>query len=94
MFTQDGAKLVGGESIVKRIVANPSGSESQEIFVGATLCGGPPERADTGVCPYLNVDDDHALRFEVIVQRFGAMLAADTARLDAAEGQLVVAVVE
>ena len=57
MFTQDGAKLVGGESIVKRIVANPSGSESQEIFVGATLCGGPPERADTGVCPYTEFEE-------------------------------------
>src|SRR6185295_5187527 len=41
-----------------------------------------------------DVDDDHTLGLEVVVERFGTMLAADTARLDAAEGQLVVAVVQ
>ena len=42
----------------------------------------------------LYVDDHHALGLQVVVQRLGAVLAADAAGLDAAEGQLVVAVVE
>jgi len=41
-----------------------------------------------------HVDDDHALGLEVIIQSFGAVLAADAALFHAAEGQLVVAIVE
>ena len=41
-----------------------------------------------------NVDDDDAFGLEVIIQSFGAVLAADAARFDAAEGQLIVAVVK
>src|SRR5262244_2068117 len=42
----------------------------------------------------LNVDDNNPLWFEVIIQRFGAVLAAYAAGLHTAEGKLVVAVVK
>lgn len=42
----------------------------------------------------LHVDDHHAFRLEVVVQGFGAVLAAEATGLDAAEGELVVAVMK
>lgn len=42
----------------------------------------------------LDIDDNHTLGLEIVIERLGAMLAADAARLDAAEGQLVVTVVQ
>ena len=41
-----------------------------------------------------DVDDDYALGLEIIIQSFGAVLAADAARLDAPERQLIIAVMK
>src|SRR5262249_61590740 len=42
----------------------------------------------------LHVDDDDTLGLEVVIQRFGTVLAANAARLHAAEGKSVIAIVE
>ena len=42
----------------------------------------------------LNVDDDNPLRFKIVIQGFGAVLAAEGAGLHAAEGKFVVTVVK
>ncbi len=41
-----------------------------------------------------NIDDDDALRLEIIVERFGTVLTAEAARFNSTEGQFVVAVME
>jgi len=57
-----------------------AGSVSQ-YFVGATPCGRPSERADTGLCPYIDayVDTPSHRRtgIAVIVRRYFALRDAD-----------------
>src|SRR4030095_5375023 len=53
---------------------------------------GPPLHRFDAMTLY--VDHYHALGFQVIVQSFGAVFAADTAGFHAAEGKLVVAIVQ